>query len=173
MSKPTVTIEFGVDGKTHILDGIPTRVWEQFCTQARVLFPKSGEDAWSSFLAEFIMAQSAKPVNHLLTDIPPEVAEALEQNLNGIGLDWSSVHRYILGASATGNLELLRLSEGGPGIVLIMGISEATLKKVPELTDGVRAAEAFGMFFLGAQNGKLEWQLELTETGSLDQTNHP
>jgi hypothetical protein len=168
----TVEIQFGVDGKTHTLDGIPARVWEQFCTQARVLFPKGGNDAWSNFLAEFIMAQCARPVNHLLTDIPPEVAKALEDNLGAIGLEWASVHRYILMASASGNLELVRMSDGGPGAVLVLGIPEQTLKKFTNKTNGVRIAEAIGMMLLGTQTGELNWRLELTETASLDQTNH-
>lgn len=160
----TVEVTFGVDGKVHSLDGIPVRVWEQFCTQARVLFPKTGDDAWSSFLAEFVMAQAAKKVNHLMTDIPPEVAEALEANLGAIGLDWTSVHRYLLTASAAGTLELARMSEGGAGIVLVLGIEPSTLKAFERKTNGTRLAEAIGMMLLGAGHGELKWQSELIET---------
>lgn len=160
----TVDIEFGVDGKMHTLEGIPQRVWEQFCAQARVLFPKAGADAWSSFLAEFIMAQSARKVNHLMTDIPPEVADALAKNLDAIGLDWTSVHRYILTASAAGTLELARMSEGGSGIVLILGIDADTLKAFEAKTNGTRMAEAVGMMLLGAGHGELTWRHESTVT---------
>jgi hypothetical protein len=160
----TVDIAFGVDGKTHTLEGVPERAWEQFCTQARVLFPKAGADAWSSFLAEFIMAQSARKVNHLMTDIPPEVADALAKNLDAIGLDWTSVHRYILTASAAGTLELARMSEGGAGIVLILGIDKDTLAAFERKTNGVRLAEAVGMMLLGAGHGDLTWQIESTAT---------
>ena len=169
----TVEIQFGVDGKTHVLNGIPQRVWEQFCAQALVLFPKAGVDAWSSFLAEFIMAQSANNVNHLLTDIPPEVAQALQDNLGAIGLDWSSLHRYILTSSASGNLELVRMSEGGPGMILVMGIPVSALKRWASKTDGIRAGAAVGMMMLGASGGEVNWQLELTETASSDPTSNP
>lgn len=159
----TVEITFDVNDKTHTLSGIPTRVWEQFCTQARVLFPDKGEDAWSSFLAEFIMAQSANKVNHLLTDIPPEVAAALDKNLSAIELDWPSLHSYVLSASASGHLELARMSEGGPGMVIIIGIPATTLKRFPTKTEGVHAAEAFGMLLLGMGTGDFQWQVDVKD----------
>ena len=46
MTRQKIQLTIDEDGPTHSIEGIPEGAWTKFCEQAKLQFPKAGDDAW-------------------------------------------------------------------------------------------------------------------------------
>lgn len=166
--KLTITVDDGDSGVEHSLSGIPSTAWERFRENAKAHFPKSGDDAWASFLSEVILSVSGgdASVTYFMTDVPRENAEALDAILKQMGFTWDKFHAYLLrSALKEAHTRVIRLVEPNGdipyGVFIATGLKPELFAKIEQAT-GKSFEIVLGSILLAAQEGTLQFSPEST-----------
>lgn len=138
-SKSSITIRVSVEGDNgpFVLEDIPETAWKQFEEKAKAHFPKS-QDPWASAITEFIIALGGGDGNRrtfIMTDVPNDMAKAMDDKLAEVDWTWDRLHAYLLKAVSADQLKIIAMQSSPQnfGTVLITGIDPDMFDRMQKL----------------------------------------
>lgn len=165
----SVNLNMGVDDNegqevdVYYYEGIPSEVWDAFKQKAQGFFPDvAKEEAWAVLLRGFIssVTDSEEMKTLIITDIPREQADKLEQAAVGAATTAMSIFENILYQAGRGTFQFVRFTndEKAGRVLLLSGISEQAWAAFQRLAErvGVDVGVLFGHIFNSAHSGELE-----------------
>ncbi len=127
------------DGEGYAeIEGIPTEAWQRFKENAKVQFPKSGDDAWASFLSEVIVAGSGgdgENVTYFMTGVPITYAQAIQRLFQQVELSWEQFHAILLQTAVLPDqFRITRFHGEHKGIFIALGLDPAAFANMQDKT---------------------------------------
>lgn len=135
MQEVTLTVS-DTNGRDYSIKGFPASVMDDLVKRiAPKHFPNSPEP-WATYISEAIFAAvGGGSRTYFLTDVPDEVAQAMDNLLAQVGWKWDNLHSYLLRAAYGNKIRLIsfRGKEGEEqefGTVIITGVKQGAFDKV-------------------------------------------
>lgn len=152
-----VTVTITIDGVNHKIEGIPAVAWEAFKREAKVHFPKSGEDAWAAAISEMIVSMiGGESRTYFLTEIPLPFAEAYERKLDQVKWKPDQFLSYLLRSAYKDQMKIVSFTNKDQlfGTLVITGIDPVAFEKIEEIAKH-KTEDIFATVFLAAAKGEV------------------